>query len=154
MRFKNQKIDSIDQYKKSKTNEIKKLDLIYVPDESFNFEHLINNLDQNGHLYHRELNLHQPAYQAEPQHHYQQHHYQQYHEAPVHQIYKAAPVFKEKKKKVEGQDFSKIPGIAGKDYPIYHEVPETSFSCKNVPAVPGMYANVEAGCQVKYIFLI
>lgn len=34
------------------------------------------------------------------------------------------------------------------DYPIYHEVPKTSFSCAKVPAVPGMYANVETGCQV------
>jgi hypothetical protein len=46
------------------------------------------------------------------------------------------------------QDLSKIPGIPGHDYPIYHEVPETSFDCHNVPATPGMYANVETGCQV------
>lgn len=51
-------------------------------------------------------------------------------------------------KEEEKQDFSKIPGIPGHDYPIYHEVPETSFDCHNVPAIPGMYANVETGCQV------
>lgn len=33
------------------------------------------------------------------------------------------------KKKEEGQDFSKIPGVAGHDYPIYHEFPHTSFDC-------------------------
>ena len=55
------------------------------------------------------------------------------------------------KKKEEGQDFSKIPGVPGVDYPIYHVVPETNFHCGNVPAVPGMYANVEAGCQVNFI---
>ncbi|KAL9696649.1 hypothetical protein quinque_016228 [Culex quinquefasciatus] len=45
------------------------------------------------------------------------------------------------------QDFSKIPGVPGVDYPVYHEVPHTSFSCSHVPAIPGMYANVETGCQ-------
>lgn len=45
------------------------------------------------------------------------------------------------------QDLHKIPGIPGHDYPIYHEVPPTSFHCANVPAIPGMYANVETGCQ-------
>lgn len=54
-------------------------------------------------------------------------------------------------KEEEHQDFSKIPGIPGHDYPIYHEVPHTSFSCSNVPAHPGMYANVETGCQVSII---
>ena len=46
------------------------------------------------------------------------------------------------------QDFSRIPGIPGHDYPIYHEVPETNFDCHSVPAIPGMYATVETGCQV------
>ncbi|ETN59112.1 hypothetical protein AND_009300 [Anopheles darlingi] len=49
--------------------------------------------------------------------------------------------------KEDKQDFSKIPGVPGVDYPIYHEVPHTSFHCGNVPAIPGMYANVETGCQ-------
>ncbi|XP_043800872.1 uncharacterized protein LOC122719273 [Apis laboriosa] len=49
------------------------------------------------------------------------------------------------------QDFSKIPGIPGVDYPLYHSVPPTSFSCTHVPFVPGMYANVETGCQAYHI---
>lgn len=57
-------------------------------------------------------------------------------------------------KEEEHQDFSKIPGIPGHDYPIYHEVPDTSFDCHNVPFHPGMYANVETGCQVSSICLI
>lgn len=47
------------------------------------------------------------------------------------------------------QDLSKVPGTPGVDYPIYHVVPETSFHCKDVPYAPGMYANVETGCQVQ-----
>nr|XP_033189386.1 uncharacterized protein LOC117156453 [Bombus vancouverensis nearcticus] len=49
------------------------------------------------------------------------------------------------------QDFSKIPGIPGVDFPLYHTVPQTSFSCAHVPFVPGMYANVETGCQAYHI---
>nr|XP_012227691.1 PREDICTED: uncharacterized protein LOC105675267 [Linepithema humile] len=58
-------------------------------------------------------------------------------------------IVKEESKKE--QDFSKIPGIPGIDYPIYHTVPPTSFSCAYVPFVPGMYANVETGCQAYHI---
>lgn len=47
------------------------------------------------------------------------------------------------------QDLRNVPGVPGVDYPIYHSVPETSFSCAHVPVHPGMYANVETGCQVK-----
>lgn len=54
--------------------------------------------------------------------------------------------------KEQQQDFSKIPGVPGHDYPIYHSVPHTSFSCANVPVAPGMYANVETGCQVFHFF--
>ncbi|XP_046826366.1 uncharacterized protein LOC124427466 [Vespa crabro] len=53
--------------------------------------------------------------------------------------------------KKDQQDLSKIPGIPGVDYPIYHSVPKTSFSCAYVPHVPGMYANVETGCQAYHI---
>ncbi|KAK2589104.1 hypothetical protein KPH14_001930 [Odynerus spinipes] len=53
--------------------------------------------------------------------------------------------------KKDQQDLSKIPGIPGVDYPIYHAVPKTSFSCARVPHVPGMYANVETGCQAYHI---
>lgn len=62
------------------------------------------------------------------------------------QDYEYAP--EAKKKKEEGQDLSKIPGTPGHDYPIYHEFPETNFDCESVPAHPGIYANVETGCQV------
>jgi hypothetical protein len=48
----------------------------------------------------------------------------------------------------KGQDLSKVPGQAGVDYPIFRSVPQTNFHCGNVPAVPGIYANVETGCQV------
>ncbi|XP_018302798.1 uncharacterized protein [Mycetomoellerius zeteki] len=58
-------------------------------------------------------------------------------------------VVKEEPKK--DQDFSKIPGIPGIDFPLYHTVPPTSFSCAHVPVVPGMYANVETGCQAYHI---
>ena len=61
------------------------------------------------------------------------------------------PPAKEKRVEKE-QDFSKIPGTPGVDYPIYHTVPHTSFHCGNVPATPGMYANVETGCQVSVSF--
>ncbi|XP_012277634.1 uncharacterized protein LOC105698183 [Orussus abietinus] len=67
-----------------------------------------------------------------------------------------APIFgpiivKNIPKKKEGQDFSKIPGIPGVDFPLYHVVPPTSFSCAHVPYAPGMYANVETGCQAYHI---
>ncbi|XP_014223690.1 uncharacterized protein LOC106650276 [Trichogramma pretiosum] len=56
-----------------------------------------------------------------------------------------------KRKKEQKQDLAKIPGIPWQDYPLYHEIPQTSFSCAHVPAVPGMYANVETGCQVYHV---
>lgn len=60
------------------------------------------------------------------------------------------PIHYEEPEKDE-QDLNKIPGIAGHDYPVYHEVPPTSFHCSDVPAVPGMYANVETGCQAYHV---
>jgi hypothetical protein len=53
-----------------------------------------------------------------------------------------------KKQEKNKQNLEKIPGIPWIDYPLYHEIPQTSFSCEHVPALPGMYANVETGCQV------
>ncbi|ENN80280.1 hypothetical protein YQE_03273, partial [Dendroctonus ponderosae] len=70
--------------------------------------------------------------------------------APYNTYLVAEPAHKREDKK-DKQDFSKIPGIPGHDYPIYHTVPETSFSCKHVPALPGMYANVETGCQAYHV---
>lgn len=68
--------------------------------------------------------------------------YPQYVQIPV-----AAPKPRLAEKEKE-QNLNKIPGRAGVDYPVHHTVPETSFSCKNVPAHPGIYANIETGCQV------
>ncbi|XP_055716458.1 uncharacterized protein LOC129810168 [Phlebotomus papatasi] len=56
-----------------------------------------------------------------------------------------------KKKEKDEQDFSKIPGVPGVDYPIYHAVPDTSFHCGHVPIIPGMYANPETGCQAYHV---
>lgn len=50
----------------------------------------------------------------------------------------------------EGGDYSAIPGEAGIDYPIYTEIPKTSFDCQN-QQWPGYYADVEAQCQVFHI---
>lgn len=47
-----------------------------------------------------------------------------------------------------------MPGVPGHDYPLYHSVPKTSFSCDHVPHRPGMYANVETGCQVNVLLNI
>lgn len=47
-------------------------------------------------------------------------------------------------------DYSAIPGQPGADYPIYTEIPKTSFDCKN-QQLPGYYADVEAQCQVFHI---
>ncbi|XP_011639489.1 uncharacterized protein LOC105428734 [Pogonomyrmex barbatus] len=58
-------------------------------------------------------------------------------------------IVKEEPKK--DQNLNKIPGIPGIDYPIYHTVPPTSFSCAYVPVIPGMYANVETGCQAYHV---
>ncbi|KAF6204990.1 hypothetical protein GE061_019157 [Apolygus lucorum] len=49
------------------------------------------------------------------------------------------------------QDLSKIPGNPGVDYPLFKSVPPTNFHCGNVPYAPGMYANVETGCQAYHV---
>lgn len=38
-----------------------------------------------------------------------------------------------------GGDYSAIPGTPGVDYPIFTEIPNTSFDCKN-QQFPGYYA--------------
>ncbi|KAF2896184.1 hypothetical protein ILUMI_09992 [Ignelater luminosus] len=65
--------------------------------------------------------------------------------------YAAAPVKLRQAEKEQQQDLSKVPGTPGVDYPIYHSVPETRFSCHNVPALPGIYANTETGCQAYHV---
>lgn len=49
------------------------------------------------------------------------------------------------------QDLSGIPGYPGKDYPLFAVVPKTGFSCDQVPYRPGLYADVESGCQAYHI---
>lgn len=56
-----------------------------------------------------------------------------------------------KKAKKEGQDLSKIPGVPGHDYPIYHDFPPTNFDCGKMVTHPGIYADVETACQVSVI---
>ncbi|KAK9502222.1 hypothetical protein O3M35_011030 [Rhynocoris fuscipes] len=51
----------------------------------------------------------------------------------------------------EDQDLSKVPGVPGVDYPLFKSVPPTSFHCGHVPYAPGMYANVETGCQAYHV---
>ncbi|KAF0289149.1 hypothetical protein FJT64_012508 [Amphibalanus amphitrite] len=52
---------------------------------------------------------------------------------------------------IDIQDLSKIPGYPGKDYPVLAYVPETKFTCDSVPHRPGLYADVETGCQAYHI---
>ncbi|GBP71375.1 hypothetical protein EVAR_50273_1 [Eumeta japonica] len=66
--------------------------------------------------------------------------------------YEVAYVKKPLREHEKPQDLSNVPGTPGVDYPIYHTVPDTSFSCEHVPIHPGMYANVETGCQVSKTF--
>nr|CAD7454491.1 unnamed protein product [Timema tahoe] len=40
-----------------------------------------------------------------------------------------------------------IPGMAGVDYPVFDKAPDTGFTC-DAQAVPGYYADPQAGCQV------
>ena len=50
----------------------------------------------------------------------------------------------------EARNNKNIDGIAGKDYPDYAAVPETSFSCDG-RAQGGYYGDPEAGCQVFHV---
>merc|ERR1711862_177085 len=40
-----------------------------------------------------------------------------------------------------------VPGHACVDYPCLHEAPYTKFLCAEAPFQPGMYADVDSGCQ-------
>ncbi|XP_059469302.1 uncharacterized protein LOC132193017 [Neocloeon triangulifer] len=57
----------------------------------------------------------------------------------------------QKRRDREEQDLTKIPGVPGVDYPLFRSVPPTHFDCSTVPAHPGMYANVETGCQAYHV---
>ncbi|XP_054272626.1 uncharacterized protein LOC128992906 [Macrosteles quadrilineatus] len=112
----------------------------------------------------------QPAYQAAPAPAYYQPAPAPYYQPVAPQVaYQPAPAYYQpsapaapayyqpqayqppKPKKPKGQDLSKVPGQAGVDYPIYHEVPDTKFTCAEVPAHPGIYANVDTGCQAYHV---
>ncbi|XP_066581995.1 uncharacterized protein [Prorops nasuta] len=43
-----------------------------------------------------------------------------------------------------------IPGVPGRDYPTFREVPQTQFECKQ-QQYPGYYADEEASCQAFHI---
>lgn len=43
-----------------------------------------------------------------------------------------------------------ISGVAGRDYPIFREVPQTRFECEQ-QQYPGYYADPEAECQAFHI---
>lgn len=47
-------------------------------------------------------------------------------------------------------DGDQIPGEAGFDYPTFHVIPSTSFSCAQQPH-NGYYADVETSCQVMHL---
>ncbi|XP_042220087.1 U-scoloptoxin(01)-Cw1a-like [Homarus americanus] len=49
-------------------------------------------------------------------------------------------------KNIGDPDGDCVPGEALKDYPLYHVVPSTAFSCND--RSPGFYADEEAQCQV------
>ncbi|KAK4003226.1 hypothetical protein OUZ56_005006 [Daphnia magna] len=53
------------------------------------------------------------------------------------------PIATEQDKEI---DVNTIPGVAGKDYPNYHEIPKTNFGCSD--KIPGYYADTDARCQV------
>ena len=46
-----------------------------------------------------------------------------------------------------------VPGHACVDYPCLAEAPYTKFTCASAPFAPGMYADVDSGCQVSVILL-
>jgi hypothetical protein len=44
---------------------------------------------------------------------------------------------------------SKIPGIEGRDYPSYNDIPETGFTCGEHRQKDKMYADRRTRCQVR-----
>jgi hypothetical protein len=42
-----------------------------------------------------------------------------------------------------------ITGVAGQDYPNYHDIPKTNFECSG--KIAGYYADTDARCQVSKI---
>ncbi len=44
-------------------------------------------------------------------------------------------------------------GVAGVDFPVLTEIPDTGFDCAG-QTFPGIYADTNADCQVNFIQLI
>lgn len=51
----------------------------------------------------------------------------------------------------EPASIGSVQGTAGVDYPAYTTIPNTQFSCEQVPFDPGMYADESTGCQVYHL---
>lgn len=47
--------------------------------------------------------------------------------------------------------YGSVQGTPGIDFPDYKTIPNTKFSCDNVPYDPGMYADESTGCQVYHL---
>ena len=47
----------------------------------------------------------------------------------------------------QGLEMRPIPGEPGVDYPVFSEVPDTDFNCRQ-QEFPGIYTDVESNCQV------
>ena len=118
---------------------------------------------QQPHEYQEQHQYEQPQYQ-EQQHQYQQPQYQeqhqyqqpqyqeqhQYQQPQYQQPQYQPPIQLQEQNNYHQEEYNYIPGIPGvpwKDYPVYTEIPHTSFSC-SYTNYPGFYADVETGCQV------
>lgn len=47
--------------------------------------------------------------------------------------------------------YGSVAGIPGQDFPAYERVPLTKFNCDQVPITPGLYADLETGCQAFHV---
>jgi len=50
---------------------------------------------------------------------------------------------------IHHSDDSKIPGIEGRDYPSYNDIPQTGFTCGEHGQKDKMYADRRTRCQVR-----
>ena len=48
---------------------------------------------------------------------------------------------------VSDDEMPPIPGVAGVDFPVLTEIPQTGFDCA-AQDFPGIYADMDADCQV------
>ena len=52
---------------------------------------------------------------------------------------------------VSDDEMPPIPGVAGVDFPVLTEIPQTGFDCA-AQDFPGIYADMDADCQVSSSF--